>query len=109
MNESQIKLGLEKLKQEWEPKGFKCEVYSSEPGTFFSTPGHKTDEYFILIEGELELSFHDKTHNLEIGKQIKVPAKVHHDFKNTGKIVNRMYWIYGYKWKWNEDGSGFEE
>ncbi|MGB3513337.1 MAG: cupin domain-containing protein [Microcoleaceae cyanobacterium] len=109
MNEDRVQLGLEKLKQEWEPKGFKCEIYSSEPGTSFSTPGHKTNEFFILIEGELELSFQDKTYNLAIGEQFEVPARIHHGFKNPGKTVNRMYWVYGYKWKWNHDGSGFEE
>lgn len=48
MNESQLQLGLEKLRKEWGPKGFKCEIYKTNSVELWSNPGHKTDEFFIL-------------------------------------------------------------
>ncbi|NES81687.1 MAG: cupin domain-containing protein [Moorea sp. SIO1G6] len=109
MNELEVKLGLKKLKQEWEPKGFKCDTYTSAPGEFWSNPGHKTDEYIILIEGDLEISFQGKTYNPAIGEILKVPARVPHIFGNPGQTSNCVYWIYAFDWQWNEDGSGTEE
>ncbi|NEO80254.1 hypothetical protein [Moorena sp. SIO4G3] len=51
MNKSKINLGLKELKKEWEPKGFKCEIYQTNYVESWSNPGHKTDEFIILIEG----------------------------------------------------------
>ena len=106
---NQVKLGLEKLKQEWEPKGFKCDFYRSKPGEFWSNRGHKTDEFIILIEGEVEVSFQNKVYHPQAGELLKIPACTPHTFANPGKITNCVYWIYAYNWQYNKDGSVNEE
>ncbi|NEP26819.1 MAG: cupin domain-containing protein [Moorea sp. SIO1F2] len=105
MNQSELKLGLEKLKQDWEPKGFKCELYRTNSVEFWSNPGHKADEFIIMIEGELEVYFQGKTHHPSIGEFFKVPANTPHNTRMSGI----MYWIYAFDWQWNEDGVGIEE
>ena len=109
MDKQDLKLGLDKLRQEWQPKGFKCALYKTKPGEFWSHPGHATDEYYILIEGELEVSLQDTVYHPAVGELFKTPAHTPHTFGNPGKTVHYVYWIYGYDWKWNEDGSGNEE
>jgi quercetin dioxygenase-like cupin family protein len=109
MNTQDVELGLEKLRQEWEPKGFKCELYKTEPGEFWSNPGHKTDEYIILIEGEVQVSLRDTVYRPAVGELFKTPAHTPHKFGNPGETVNYVYWIYAFNWKWNKDGSGDEE
>lgn len=109
MNESEVQFGLEKLKQEWTPKGFKCEIYTTNKTESWTNQGHKADEFIILIEGEIEISFLGKTHRPAIGEVLKIPAKIPHSFKIFAKPTSRMYWVYAFDWQWNEDGSAVEE
>ena len=107
MNKSKIKLGLEKLKQDWEPRGFQCKVYRTSEEESWFNPGHKTDEFLILIEGKIEISFQGKAHCPEVGEIFKIPAKMPHDSR-YGKS-SCLYWIYAFDWQWNKDGTATEE
>ena len=107
MNKSEINLGLEKLNQYWKPKGFKCEVYRTKSEELWLNPGHKADEFVILIAGKIEFSFLGKTHCPQIGEILKIPAGTPHKSR-YGKF-SCMYWIYAFDWDWNEDGTGIEE
>ena len=109
MNESEIKLGLDKLKKTWEPQGFKCEVYTTDSQELWSNPGHKADEFIILIEGKIEISFSGKTYHPGLGEIFKVPANIAHSFQMRGEPTTKMYWIYAFDWDWNEDGVGIED
>ncbi|NEO89075.1 MAG: hypothetical protein F6K56_01890 [Moorea sp. SIO3G5] len=107
MNKSKINLGLKELKKEWEPKGFKCEIYQTNSVESWSNPGHKTDEFIILIEGEMDIYFQGQTYYPAIGEIFKIPAKVPHKTRYGNSTC--LYWIYAFDWQWNEDGVGIEE
>lgn len=93
-----IDLDLEKLKTEYEKQGFKCELCTHFPreGWTSSEKGHKADEIYILLEGEMEIDLHGKTHYATIGEVFTVPAHEPHALRITGSEPSTFYWIYGY-------------
>ncbi len=99
MNDIKINDNWQQLKTDWERKGFKCELFKSLPGEGWSSKGHETDEMFILLEGEVEVSFQGKTYSPTIGEGVIVPANVPHTFKNPGKKENILYALYAYEWQ----------
>ena len=36
---------IEKIKSDWEERGFTCEISNTPPGDVWSSPGHETDKY----------------------------------------------------------------
>ena len=105
MNISQIESDAEKLKAEYEKKGFKCRISTSEPGEDWDSEekGHETDEAYILLEGELEFYLQGKTYRPALGEIFVVPAGEPHNFKSNK--FSRYYWIYGYQWQDDITGS----
>ncbi|MBD2139722.1 cupin domain-containing protein [Anabaena sp. FACHB-1237] len=87
-------MNLEEIKKNWQKKGLISEYYELKPQDYWSDPGHKTDEYFILLEGEMQVSCQDKVFNLEIGKEIMIPAQEPHIVKNNGSTVSKVLWIH---------------
>ena len=96
-----MELDIETLKAEYEKRGFKCEISTSEPGEDWVSQeeGHEAEEVYILLEGELELSLQGQTYRPAIGEVFVVPAGEPHTFKSNK--FSRYYWIYDYDW---EDG-----
>ncbi|MEM7592087.1 MAG: cupin domain-containing protein [Cyanobacteria bacterium P01_A01_bin.83] len=87
-------MNIEKIKQKWENQGLICELYELPSQESWSDKGHKTDEYFILLEGEIEVTCQDKIFNLDIGKEIMIPAKEPHIVKNNGSKVSKVLWMH---------------
>ncbi len=56
---------------------------------------HETDELVMFIEGEIELSFQDKTLCPDIGEEFFIPVRTSHTVRNIGTKSNP--WFYGYK------------
>lgn len=100
-----LNIDFEKLKNEWENKGFKCETHETPPGDYWSSDGHESDEIFILLEGELEVSFEGKTYYPTVAQEFRVPANVPHTFKNPGTTANHLIWLHAYQWKDNVSGA----
>ncbi|NEO63865.1 MAG: cupin domain-containing protein [Moorea sp. SIO4G2] len=94
MSYSKSKMDLEQLKNKWQEQGLICEVWELYPGDSWSDPGHKTDEFFVLLEGQMKVSCQGKVSNLEIGQEIMVPAKEPHTVSNHGETAGRVCWIH---------------
>ena len=94
MSDSKLKIDLEQLKNKWKEQGLICEVWELSPGDSWSDPGHKTNEFFVLLEGQMEVSCQGKVSNPKIGQEIMVPAKEPHTVTNYGKIVSRVCWVH---------------
>ena len=90
---------IEKIKSDWENRGFTCKTSSTPSGDVWSSPGHETDEVLILLEGEIEISYQGKTFHPSIGEEVLIPANEPHTVINPGKTENKMYWIYGYEFR----------
>ena len=89
-----LKIDIEQLKNEWEQQGMICEIWELEPGSAWSDPGHQTDEVFIPLEGEIQVSCQGKTFLAGVGEVIEVPAREPHEVNNIGGITSRVYWIH---------------
>jgi len=87
-------MNLEKIKEKWHQKGLICDLYELAPQDSWSDPGHKTDEYFLLLEGEIEVSYQGKTINPALEQEIMIPAKEPHIVKNNGSKTSQVLWIH---------------
>ena len=90
---------IEKIKSDWEKRGFTCEISKTPPGDVWSSPGHETDEVLILLKGEIKISYQGKIFHPNIGEEVLIPANEPHTVINPGKAENEMYWIYGYEFR----------
>lgn len=88
-------MDLSTVKKAWERRGFSCAIWTDPPGQVWADFVHDVDELVMLIEGEIELSFHGKTMHPKVGEEIRIPAQASHTVKNIGATTNR--WYYGYK------------
>lgn len=88
-------VNLSEVKQAWSKRGFSCDIWTDPPGQVWKDFVHDTDELVMLIEGEIELSFHGMTLHPEIGEEVLIPAQASHTVRNSGTTTCR--WFYGYK------------
>lgn len=86
---------IEKIAQEWEIRGFSCDVWDDPPGKRWENYSHETDELFMLLKGEVELVINDKICKPIIDEVVLIPANTTHSVRNIGKKKSR--WLYGYK------------
>ena len=87
-------MDLEKIKEKWQKKGLICELYELAPQDSWSDPGHKTEEYFLLLEGEIEIFCQGQTIHPAIEEEIMIPAKKPHIVKNNGSKTSQVLWIH---------------
>jgi uncharacterized cupin superfamily protein len=80
---------------DWRTRGFSFGVWIDPPGQVWRDFVHATDELVMLVEGELELSFADRTFHPAAGEEILIPAGAAHTVRNSGTTANR--WLYGYR------------
>jgi quercetin dioxygenase-like cupin family protein len=88
-------MNQQQIKQNWQQRGFSCEIWRDASGQVWSNFIHDTDELVMLIEGEIELSFNDQVYHPQVGEEILIPAGVSHTVVNCGNTNNS--WFYGYK------------
>ena len=88
-------MDLSHVSEDWGQRGFSCAVWTDPPGQVWADFVHTVDELVMLIEGEIELSFHGKTLHPKVGEEILIPAHTKHTVKNIGSTTSR--WYYGYK------------
>ncbi len=63
-------MDMSKIKEDWENRGFSCDIWTDRPGQVWKDFVHPVDELVMLIEGEIEISFQGKTLRPEQGKNI---------------------------------------
>ena len=54
---------------------------------------HEGDEFGYVLEGRLELSIDDTTHELVPGDSFSFPSRLSHTYRNPGSEVTRVIWI----------------
>jgi len=88
-------LNLERIRKNWNERGFSCEVWTDSPGQEWKDYVHDVDELFMLMEGEVELTLAGKSIRLDPEKEVFISAGVVHTVRNIGHTGSR--WLYGYK------------
>ena len=85
----------EKIKLNWESRGYSFGVFKDPPGKIWADFVHSTDELVILAEGEIEIEIEGKSQKPQIGDEVFIPANAIHTVRNIGKT--NSVWYYGYK------------
>jgi mannose-6-phosphate isomerase-like protein (cupin superfamily) len=88
-------LDREKIAQDWQARGFSCDLWVDPPGQVWEDYVHATDELLMLVEGKLELEMQGKTFRPDIGEEVLIPARTSHTVRSSGGTTAR--WLYGYK------------
>lgn len=84
-----------KVKEDWNSRGFSCDLWTDPPGQVWEDFVHPVDELLMVLEGELELEIQGRTCHPKIEEEVFIPANVLHSVRNIGNTTAR--WFYGYK------------
>ena len=85
----------EKIRENWEFRGYSFGVFKDPPGQVWADFVHMTDELVVLAEGEIEIEIEGKSQQHQIGDEVFIPANAIHTVRNIGKTNN--VWYFGYK------------
>lgn len=83
------------IEQDWQTRGFSCDIWTDPPGKVWQEYVHDTDELLMLIDGEIEVRFGGKVLRPSVGEEIFIPATERHTVINIGSVTN--HWFYGYR------------
>lgn len=86
---------LDKISQEWQLRGFSCDIWVDQPGKRWEDYSHHVDELFMLLKGKVELEIAGKISHPDINEVILIPANTKHSVRNIG--TGESKWLYGYK------------
>ena len=85
----------EKIRENWESRGYSFGVFKDHPGHVWADFVHRTDELVLLAGGNIEIEIEGKSQQPQIGEEIFIPANSIHTVRNIGKTNN--VWYFGYK------------
>ena len=85
----------EKIRENWESRGYSFGVFKDSPGQVWADFVHRTDELVVLAGGDIEIEIEGKSQQPRIGEEIFIPANFIHTVRNIGKTNN--VWYFGYK------------
>ena len=85
----------EKIRENWESRGYSFGVFKDPPGQVWADFVHRTDELVVLAGGDIEIEIEGKSQPPRIGEEIFIPANSIHTVRNIGKTNN--VWYFGYK------------
>jgi len=84
------------VRDDWYDRGFSCDIWIDPPGKIWTDFVHDTNEFLMLIDGEIELEMDDNILHPKIGDEVLIPAGMSHTVRNIGLVTN--HWFYGYKY-----------
>ncbi len=84
------------VRDDWYDRGFSCDIWIAPPGKIWTDFVHDTNEFLMLIDGEIELEMDDNILHPKIGDEVLIPAGMSHTVRNIGLVTN--HWFYGYKY-----------
>ena len=85
----------EKIRENWESRGYSFGVFKDPPGQVWEDFVHRTDELVVLAGGDTEIEIEGKSQQPQIGEEVFIPANSIHTVRNIGKTNNVCY--FGYK------------
>ena len=85
----------DKIRENWESRGYSFGIFKDSPGQVWADFIHRTDELVVLAEGDIEIEIEGKSQQPQIGEEVFIPANVIHTVRNIGKTYN--VWYFGYK------------
>jgi quercetin dioxygenase-like cupin family protein len=89
------KIDRKQIADDWEKRGFSCELWTDPPGQHWEDFQHATDELVTVLEGEVEFEIEGTVHHPQAGDELLIPAGALHSARNIGSTTTR--WLYGYR------------
>jgi quercetin dioxygenase-like cupin family protein len=89
------KIDRKQIADDWEKRGFSCELWTDPPGQRWEDFQHATDELVTVLEGEVEFEIEGTVHHPQAGDELLIPAGALHSARNIGSTTTR--WLYGYR------------
>ena len=79
---------------DWAAEGFSFGVFRDPPGQRWEGFVHRTDEYVVVAEGELELEIAGETYRARSGDRARSAAGAVHSVRSLS--AQGSIWLYGY-------------
>lgn len=83
-----------RVRADWATEGFSFGVFNDPPGQQWNDFVHRTDEYVVVAEGELEIAVGDEKKRSSPGDRVRIPGGVSHSLKTLSP--DGSTWFYGY-------------
>jgi mannose-6-phosphate isomerase-like protein (cupin superfamily) len=89
------KIDPQQVAQDWQARGFSCDLWVDPPGRCWEDFVHATDELVVVLEGEMEFEVEGKVCHPKPGEELFIPVGAVHSARNRGSRTAR--WLYGYR------------
>lgn len=89
-----LPLDRDQIAQDWDRRGYSCDVFTDPPGREWNDFVHATNELVIVMDGRLKLTIGGEEIIAEPGDEVFIPKGVCHSVKNISSSTTR--WLYGY-------------
>jgi len=80
------------IKQNWNSREYSFGVFHEPLGQGWADFVHRTDEFVVLAEGEIEVEIEGKSQRPQIGEEVFIPANAVHTVRNVG--LTNSVWYY---------------
>lgn len=90
-----LEFNRKEIENDWEKRGFSCDLWTDTPGQRWEDFIHETDEIVTVLEGNMEFEVEGEVYHPAVGEELIIPAGAVHSARNIGKTTAR--WLYGYK------------
>ena len=77
-------MNSEKIRQDWNSRGYSFGIFRDPPGQVGADFVHRTDELVVLAEGEIEVEIKGRARRPQIGEKVFIPARAKHTVRNVG-------------------------
>ena len=88
-------MNQEKIRENWESKGYSFGVFKDPSGHVWVNYVHRTDKLVVLAGGNIEIEIEGNSQKPQIGEEIFIHVNAIHTVRNIGKTNN--VWYFGYK------------
>ena len=83
------------IRKDRESRDYSFGVFKDLPGQVWDDFVDRTEEIFILAEGQIEIEIEGKSQQPQISDEVFIPANANYTVRKLGKTNN--VWYYGYK------------
>lgn len=74
--------------------GFSFGVFNDPPGQVWADFTHETDEFVVVVEGDVEIEIAGETARCGPGDLVRIPARASHTLRTSQ--AGGSTWFYGY-------------
>ncbi|MEN8129996.1 MAG: cupin domain-containing protein [Pseudomonadota bacterium] len=87
-------LNRTEVEQDWQSRGYSCELFIDPPGQQWNNFVHPTNELVTVVEGVLEMTVEGQRWIVGPGDEVFIPKGAVHSVSNVHQGMTR--WLYGY-------------